>query len=503
MLLSCLILIPFFVSCLLLALSRCKFLIERDAGRVGCLCLIVVTLIQQFVCIFVLLSCFDRGNALMQFVEDYSIFSQWLESTVNMRYTLGVDGISVYFVVLSIVLLPLCMVMSYKRSRSLGISSGITKDWIVLSALFLMIESFVVMIFASTNILLFYIAFEAVLIPMFIIIGIWGGKDRVQAAFKLFIYTLFGSLFMLIAVIIMVSQYGESHILALYELVQSMGSSLSIFIWMCLFVAFAVKVPMVCFHTWLPSAHVQAPTGGSVILAAILLKVGGYGFLRFSLKLFPSISQQFAPAVLILSVVAVIYASFVALSQSNMKKMIAYSSIAHMGYVTAGIFCMTQDGINGAIIQMLGHGLTSAGLFSVIGAVHSRSNSFEIADNAGLATKMPRLALYFMVFMLSSVGLPGTAGFIGEIMVLFALFDYSRIMAVLLSSGIMLSLFYMVPLYRKVMFGEIHQKLHDIVDINILQSVAFFVLSVAILMIGFYPRFITSFTTSSVINLLH
>ncbi|MED5336443.1 MAG: NADH-quinone oxidoreductase subunit M, partial [Pseudomonadota bacterium] len=341
--------------------------------------------------------------------------------------------------------------------------------------------------FCALDILVFYIFFEGVLIPMFLIIGVWGGPRRVYAAFKFFLYTLAGSVLMLLAILTMYFQAGTTDIPTLMQ-AGLFGPELQTWLWLAFFASFAVKVPMWPVHTWLPDAHVEAPTAGSVILAGVLLKMGGYGFLRFSIPMFPLASADFAPLVFALSVVAIIYTSLVALAQADMKKLIAYSSVAHMGFVTIGAFTMTEQGVQGSIFQMLSHGVVSGALFLCVGVVYDRIHSREIADYGGLVHRMPRYALFFMLFMLASVGLPGTSGFVGEFLVLMAAFEVSTWLAVLATSGVVLGATYMLWLYRRVVFGVLDKEnLKNILDLSPREIAIFAPLIALVLWMGIYP----------------
>jgi NADH-quinone oxidoreductase subunit M len=351
---------------------------------------------------------------------------------------------------------------------------------------FLALETFMVGMFCSLDMVLFYIFFEGVLIPMFLIIGVWGGPRRVYAAFKFFLYTLLGSVLMLLA---MMAMFVTAKTTSIPELMDhDFARSVQIWLWLAFFASFAVKIPMWPVHTWLPDAHVEAPTAGSVILAGVLLKMGGYGFLRFSLPMFPLASDFFAPLVFGLSIIAVIYTSLVALAQEDMKKLIAYSSVAHMGFVTVGIFVANQQGVTGSIIQMLSHGVVSAALFLCVGVVYDRIHSREIADYGGLVHRMPKYAAVFMVFTLASVGLPGTSGFVGELLVLVGAFQASTWLAALIATGLILGAAYMLYLYRRVIFGKLTKdKLKSIVDLNIREILVFAPLIAVVLWMGIYP----------------
>jgi NADH-quinone oxidoreductase subunit M len=416
---------------------------------------------------------FDNREAGFQMVEQVD----WIASG-QIGYKVGVDGISVFFVLLSTLLTPICILSAWDAIKVR------VKEYMIA---FLVLETLMVGMFCALDILVFYIFFEAVLIPMFLIIGIWGGPRRVYAAFKFFLYTLAGSVLMLVAILTMYFQAGTTDIPTLMQ-IGLFGADLQTWLWLAFFASFAVKVPMWPVHTWLPDAHVEAPTAGSVILAGVLLKMGGYGFLRFSIPMFPLASAEFAPLVFALSVVAIIYTSLVALAQSDMKKMIAYSSVAHMGFVTIGAFTLTEQGIQGSIFQMLSHGVVSGALFLCVGVIYDRIHSREISDYGGLVSRMPRYALFFMLFMMASVGLPGTSGFVGEFLILMAAFEVSTWLAVLATTGVVLGATYMLWLYRRVIFGVLEKEnLKAILDLSPREIAIFAPLIVLVLWMGIYP----------------
>tara|TARA_B100000519_G_C14250918_1_gene442370 strand:+ start:1726 stop:3252 length:1527 start_codon:yes stop_codon:yes gene_type:complete len=415
---------------------------------------------------------FDSTQADFQFVEKV----EWIKS-FGISYHVGLDGISLFFVLLSTFLTPICILSSWEAIKSH------VREYMIA---FLVLETFMVGMFCALDMFLFYIFFEGVLIPMFVIIGIWGGPRRVYAAFKFFLYTLLGSVLMLLA---MMAMYLIAKTTSIPELIDhEFARSVQIWLWLAFFASFAVKIPMWPVHTWLPDAHVEAPTAGSVILAGVLLKMGGYGFLRFSLPMFPLASDFFAPLVFGLSIIAVIYTSLVALAQEDMKKLIAYSSVAHMGFVTVGIFVANQEGITGSVIQMLSHGIVSAALFLCVGVVYDRIHSREIADYGGLVHRMPKYAFVFMVFMLASVGLPGTSGFVGELLVLVGAFQVSTWLAALMATGLILGAAYMLYLYRLVIFGKLtKEKLKSILDLNMREIIIFVPLIAVVIWMGVYP----------------
>ncbi|MBM3952495.1 MAG: NADH-quinone oxidoreductase subunit M [Rhodospirillales bacterium] len=415
---------------------------------------------------------FDPDNAGFQFVETI----EWMPG-LDIAYRVGVDGISVLFVLLTTLLTPICVLASWDAIRDR------VREYMIA---FLVMETMMVGMFAALDLFLFYVFFEAVLIPMFLIIGVWGGPRRVYSAFKFFLYTLTGSVLMLVALLAIYMDAGTSDIPTL--LAHRLPTTWQPWLWLAFFASFAVKVPMWPVHTWLPDAHVEAPTAGSVILAGVLLKFGGYGFLRFSLPMLPAASETFAPLVFALSVIAVIYTSLVALAQADMKKLIAYSSVAHMGFVTAGAFSFTLQGIEGAIFQMLSHGVVSAALFLIVGVVYDRTHSREIATYGGLVHRMPVYALAFMIFMLASVGLPGTSGFVGEILVLIGLFQVNAWVAALTATGVILGAVYMLYLYRRVIFGKLTKDaLAKITDLTPREIAVFAPLIALVFWMGVYP----------------
>jgi NADH-quinone oxidoreductase subunit M len=431
---------------------------------------------------------FDPTTAAFQFVER----AAWMPG-LNITYHLGVDGISLPFILLSALLTLICIVASW-----VSITERV-KEYMVA---FLVMESMMIGMFCALDLILFYVFFEATLIPMFLIIGVWGGPRRVYAAFKFFLYTLAGSVLMLLAMLTMYLVAGTTDIPTLLN--YDFSPRLQTWLWLAFLASFAVKVPMWPVHTWLPDAHVEAPTAGSVILAAVLLKFGGYGFLRFSLPMFPEASIQLAPLIFGLSVVAIIYTSLVALAQEDMKKLIAYSSVAHMGFVTIGAFTMTVQGIEGAVFQMLSHGVVSAALFLIVGVVYDRMHSRDIATYGGLVHRMPTYAAVFMLFMLASVGLPGTSGFVGEFLVLIGAFSVNSWLAALAALGIILGAAYMLYLYRRVIFGALtKESLKRITDLTPREVAVFAPLVVLVLWMGIYPSTFLDMMHASVDNLVN
>ncbi len=414
---------------------------------------------------------FDPNTSEFQFVED----REWLDSFVN--YKVGVDGISILFVILTTFITPLCIISVNNTVKNR------LRDFLIA---ILIMESFMIGVFCSLNLVVFYLFFEAGLIPMFLIIGIWGGAKRVYSAFKFFLYTLLGSVLMLVAIISIYWITGTTDVVKLYDL--GIDPKYQNLLWLAFFSSFAVKTPMWPVHTWLPDAHVEAPTAGSVLLAAILLKMAGYGFIRFSLGLFPLASETFTPLIYLLSVVAIIFTSLIALMQEDMKKLIAYSSVAHMGFVTLGIFTMQQQGIEGSIIQMISHGLVSAALFLCVGVVYDRMHSRLITNYGGIVSIIPKYSVLFMLFTLAALGLPGTSGFVGEFLILMGAFKDNFLVAVLASLGVILGAAYMLWLYKRVVFGKLVNKdLEKMHDLN--KSEYFILISLAIptLFFGFYP----------------
>jgi NADH-quinone oxidoreductase subunit M len=429
---------------------------------------------------------FDGSTAAFQFVER----AQWLGG--NITYHMGVDGISVLFVILTAILMPFCILASWK-----SIETRVPEYMIA----FLALQSLMIGVFCALDLVLFYTFFEGGLIPMFLIIGIWGGKRRVYASFKFFLYTLLGSVLMLLAILWMYLDAGTTDIEVL--LTHHFPVAMQSFLWLAFFASFAVKMPMWPVHTWLPDAHVEAPTAGSVILAGILLKMGGYGFLRFSLPMFASASATFTPFVFVLSVVAIIYTSYVALAQEDIKKLIAYSSVAHMGFVTMGIFTLTHVGVEGSIYQMLSHGIVSGALFLCVGVIYDRMHTREIAAYGGLVERMPIYAACFMVFTLANVGLPGTGGFVGEFLTTLGAFIANTWVAIFATTGIILSAAYMLYLYWRVIFGElVKPSLQTIQDLSAREIVILAPLVVATLIMGVYPNFVFGVTTVSVDHLI-
>ncbi|WP_404933221.1 NADH-quinone oxidoreductase subunit M [Nitratireductor sp. ac15] len=425
---------------------------------------------------------FDASTPGFQMVEK----REWLGSGIS--YHMGVDGISMLFVILTTFLMPLCVLASWEAVEHR------VKEYMIA---FLILETLMIGVFCALDIVLFYVFFEAGLIPMFIIIGVWGGKRRVYASFKFFLYTLLGSVLMLLAMMAMYWQAGTTDIPTLLTHVFPEG--MQYWLWVAFFASFAVKMPMWPVHTWLPDAHVEAPTAGSVILAGILLKMGGYGFLRFSLPMFPVASIDLAPLVFTLSVIAIIYTSLVALMQEDIKKLIAYSSVAHMGFVTMGIFAINEQGVQGAIFQMLSHGLVSGALFLCVGVIYDRMHTREIAAYGGLVNNMPKYATVFMIFTMANVGLPGTSGFVGEFLTLLSVFKVNTWVALFATTGVILSAGYALWLYRRVIFGSLtKESLKGMLDLSAREKLILYPLVVLVIFFGVYPAPILDATAVSV-----
>ncbi len=445
---------------------------------------LIATSVTFLVSLFLLVG-FDPSDTGFQFVEE----RDWL---LGLKYKMGVDGISILFVMLTTFLMPLTIAACWE------VKTRVKEYMIAL----LVLETLMLGVFCALDLVLFYLFFEGGLIPMFLIIGIWGGQNRIYAAFKFFLYTFFGSVLMLVAMVAMFFDAGTTDIPALLN--HNFGSEemtvlgihvvggMQTLMWLAFFASFAVKMPMWPVHTWLPDAHVQAPTAGSVVLAAILLKMGGYGFLRFSLPMFPVASDLLAPLVLWLSAIAIVYTSLVALAQTDMKKLIAYSSVAHMGYVTAGIFAINQQGIDGAIFQMISHGFISGALFLCVGVIYDRMHTREIDAYGGLVNRMPAYALIFMLFTMANVGLPGTSGFVGEFLTLMGMFQANTWVAAVATTGVILSAAYALWLYRRVVLGDlIKESLKSIKDMTTRERAIFAPLVVMTLLLGVYPSLVT------------
>ena len=447
----------------------------------------IFTSLMNFFLSILLWHLFDPSISDFQFIEE----KNWINGIINFK--LGIDGISILFILLTTFIIPICIIA--------GINSIQFKIKEFLISI-LVIETLMLGVFCSLDLVVFYLFFEGGLIPMFLIIGIWGGPKRVYSAFKFFLFTLLGSVLMLVAIISIYWISGTTDVIKLLDL--NLPTKYQYLLWLAFFSSFAVKLPMWPFHTWLPDAHVEAPTSGSVVLAAILLKMAGYGFMRFSLGLFPVASDYFTPLIFILSIVAIIYTSLVALMQDDMKKLIAYSSVAHMGFVTIGIFSITKQGLEGSIIQMLSHGLISAALFLCVGVLYDRYHSRMISSYGGLVNIMPKYAFVFMIFTLAALGLPGTSGFVGKFLVLLGIFKKNILVAVLASLGVILAAAYMLWLYKRVIFGKItNPEIKEIKDLSKSEIYILSSLVILILFFGFYPKPLLNTIDISINNLIN
>ena len=449
---------------------------------------IITSLVELFIGIL-MWSTFDSSNPNFQFIEKIIWFKSW-----NIHYSLGIDSFSIYFILLTIFLVPICVfvgLQSIKKSKSLFLS------------FFLILESSIVGVFSAKDLVLFYIFFEAFLIPMYLIIGIWGNNNRVYASIKFFIYTLFGSILMLLAIIYILVTGPTADIVELTQYLQHYPLEIQKLLWVAFFIAFAIKIPLWPFHTWLPDAHVEANTSGSIILAGVLLKIGGYGLLRFNLSMLPNASIFFSKYVTLLSIIAVIYTSIVALMQTNIKKMIAYSSIAHMGYVVAGIFTFQLMGIQGAIFQMISHGLVSSALFLCIGILYEQVHAKEISNYHGVARRMPNFSLLFTIFVMSSIGVPMTSGFIGEFLVIMGAFDVKVLYGVLLALGMILGASYMLWLYIRIIFGDEDKALKMLRDIKKGDRLILTFIAIIVIFLGIYPKIINDYTFKNTVELIN
>ena len=442
--------------------------------------------LANFVLALYLWSIFDNSSSEFQFIEE----KKWIQGYFN--YKVGIDGISILFIILTTFITPLCII---------SVNSTVTKRLKDFLIAILLMETLMIGVFCSLDLILFYLFFEGGLIPMFLIIGIWGGERRVYSAFKFFLYTLLGSVLMLVAIITIYWMTGTTDVEKLYQI--GIDHNYQKLLWLAFFSSFAVKTPMWPFHTWLPDAHVEAPTAGSVLLAAILLKMAGYGFIRFSLGLFPLASEYFIPLVFTLSLIAIVYTSLVALMQEDIKKLIAYSSVAHMGFVTLGIFTLTQQGLVGSIFQMISHGLISAALFLCVGVVYERMHTRLINKYGGVVSVMPKYAIVFMIFTLGAIGLPGTTGFVGEFLILLAAFKKSFFVAIIASLGVIFGAAYMLWLYRRIIYGEIkNADVKKLFDLKKHEFIILWSIAVPSIFFGFYPQPLIVTVDVSVINLL-
>ena len=465
---------PILSSLILLPVIGALFLFftkDKNGNNLTAKYVSLFTTIVNFLISIYLWTSFDQSTSSFQFIED----REWINGFIN--YKVGVDGISILFIILTTFITPICII-SVNNTIKVRL-----RDFLIA---ILIMESFMIGVFCALDLVVFYLFFEAGLIPMFLIIGIWGGPKRVYSAFKFFLYTLLGSVLMLVAIISIYWISGTTDVMKLYEL--GIDAKYQNLLWLAFFSSFAVKTPMWPVHTWLPDAHVEAPTAGSVLLAAILLKMAGYGFIRFSLGLFPIASEIFTPLIYTLSVIAIVFTSLIALMQEDMKKLIAYSSVAHMGFVTLGIFTIQQQGIEGSIIQMISHGLVSAALFLCVGVIYDRMHSRLISSYGGIVTIIPKYSVLFMLFTLAALGLPGTSGFIGEFLILMGAFKDNFLVAVIASLGVILGAAYMLWLYKRVVFGKlINTDLTKMVDLNKSEYFILTCLAVPTLFFGFYP----------------
>ena len=465
---------PILSSLILLPIIGALFLFftkDKDGNNLTAKYVSIFTATVNFLISIYLWVSFDQTTSSFQFIED----RKWIDGFIN--YKVGVDGISILFIILTTFITPLCIV-SVNNTIKIRL-----RDFLIA---ILIMESFMIGVFCALDLIVFYLFFEAGLIPMFLIIGIWGGPRKIYSAYKFFLFTLLGSVLMLAAIIFIYWVMGTTDYTEIYKL--KIPQEYQHLLWLAFFSSFAVKTPMWPVHTWLPDAHVEAPTAGSVILAAILLKMAGYGFLRFSLGMFPIASEFFTPLVFVLSVIAIIYTSLVALMQEDMKKLIAYSSVAHMGFVTLGIFTFNKQGIEGSMFQMISHGIISAALFLCVGVLYDRTGSRMIKSFGGVVNYLPNFSLIFIIFVLGGLGLPGTTGFIGEFLVLLGAFKINYLVAILASTGVVLCAAYMLWMTKRVIFGKTNNNITTLKDINFLEGLTLIVLCLITLFFGFYPE---------------
>lgn len=477
--LSTLIFLPIAGAALLLLINR------SNENLIKWFSLIVSTMV--FIISIPLFTEFNKSTHLMQFVEKHA----WIPS-LNINYHLGIDGISVLFVLLSTLITILCVLISWNSIKAK------TKEFYIS---ILIMEGAMIGVFCSLDFILFYLFWEAMLIPMYLLIGVWGGTNRIYAAVKFFLFTLVGSVLMLIGIIVLYYQAGRT-----FDILELMTKSypyqLQLWLFWAFFAAFAVKVPMFPVHTWLPDAHTEAPTAGSVILAAVLIKMGAYGFIRFSLPLFPDASKAMTPVMLTLSVIAIIYGAVICLAQTDLKRLIAYSSVSHMGFVTLGIFALNSQGMEGGILQMINHGIVTGALFLSVGMIYDRTHTRQISDYGGVASVMPVYASMFMVFTLASIGLPATNGFIGEFLIILGGFRANQWAGVLAATGVIIGAGYMLWLYQRVFFMETNQKVAGLTDINFREIITLLPMIILIFWIGVYPNAFLGFMHESVKHLL-
>ena len=447
------------------------FLSNQKSGSKSAIYISLFTSIANLLLTFFLWYSFDKNLVGFQFVEE----KNWISGLI--KFKLGVDGVSILFIVLTAFITPICIISCVN-----SVKKRLNEFLIAI----LILETFILGVFCSLDLIVFYLFFEAGLIPMFLIIGIWGGPRKIYSAYKFFLFTLLGSVLMLAAIIFIYWAMGTTDYTEIYKL--KIPQEYQYLLWLAFFSSFAVKTPMWPVHTWLPDAHVEAPTAGSVILAAILLKMAGYGFLRFSLGMFPIASEFFTPLVFTLSIIAIIYTSLVALMQDDMKKLIAYSSVAHMGFVTLGIFTFNKQGIEGSIFQMISHGIISAALFLCVGVLYDRTSSRMIKSFDGIVNYLPNFSLIFIIFVLGALGLPGTTGFIGEFLVLLGAFKVNYLVAILASTGVVLCAAYMLWMAKRVVFGKTNAVVSKLKDINYLEGSILIILCIVSLVFGFYPE---------------
>ena len=460
--------------------------ISRNKNNSSAIYVSLFTSIANFLLSLFIWILFDKNSSEFQFIEE----SDWISGLI--KFKLGIDGISILFILLTTFITPICILSCINSVKTR------VKEFLIA---ILILETFMIGVFCSLDLIIFYLFFEAGLIPMFLIIGVWGGLKRIYSAFKFFLYTLLGSVLMLTAIIAIYWIVGTTDIIQIYEL--KIPKNYQYILWLAFFSSFAVKMPMWPVHTWLPDAHVEAPTAGSVILAAILLKMAGYGFLRFSIPMFPVASEYFTPLIYFLSIVAIIYTSLIALMQDDMKKLIAYSSVAHMGYVTLGIFTMTTQGLEGSIFQMISHGLISAALFLCVGVIYDRMHSRLINTYGGLVNYMPKYSFMFIIFTLGALGLPGTSGFLGEFLALVGAFQKNYLVGVLASAGVILGAAYMLWLAKRVIFGETkNPEIKKIKDLNFTELFILSILAIVIIYFGLYPKPIMETMHFSIENLI-